>query len=210
MKNQLSRLLPGFTWKRLGLILLGAGIVSFGLYNIHQQCGVTEGGVLGAVLLIHHWLGLPASVVTPVLDLSCYALAMKVLGGEFIRWSIASTACVSAFFRLWEVWPPMLPNLSRHPLAAALLGALFVGVGVGLIVRQGGSSGGDDALALSIARLTGLRVAKAYLFTDLTVLALSLSYIPVKRIAYSLVTVTLSSWLIDRIHGAGKNSIKEQ
>ena len=64
MKNQLSRLLPGFTWKRLGLILLGAGIVSFGLYNIHQQCGVTEGGVLGAVLLIHHWLGLPASIIT--------------------------------------------------------------------------------------------------------------------------------------------------
>ena len=92
MKNQLSRLLPGFTWKRLGLILLGAGIVSFGLYNIHQQCGVTEGGVLGTVLLIHHWLGLPASVITPILDLSCYALAMKVLGGEFIRWSIASTA----------------------------------------------------------------------------------------------------------------------
>ena len=42
----------------------------------------------------------------------------------------------------------MLPDLSGHPLIAAILGGLFVGVGVGLIVRQGGSSGGDDALAL--------------------------------------------------------------
>ena len=89
-------------------------------------------------------------------------------------------------------------------LAAALLGALFVGVGVGLIVRQGGSSGGDDALALSISAMTGLRVSKAYLFTDLTVLTLSLSYIPIRRIAYSLITVTVSSWLIDLIQGAGK------
>lgn len=204
MEKFISRLLPGFTRRRLGLIVLGAGIVSFGLYNIHQQCGVTEGGVLGMVLLLHHWLGLPASVVTPVLDAACYLLALKVLGGEFIRWSVFSTACVSAFFRLWESWPPMLPDFSSRPLLAAVLGALFVGIGVGLIVRQGGSSGGDDALALSISRLTKLRVSKAYLFTDLTVLALSLSYIPVRRIAYSLVTVTISSWLIDLLQGERK------
>ena len=56
----IRKLFPGFTWKRMLLIILGAAIVSFGLYNIHQQCGVTEGGVLGTVLLIHHWFGLHA------------------------------------------------------------------------------------------------------------------------------------------------------
>jgi uncharacterized membrane-anchored protein YitT (DUF2179 family) len=83
--------------------------------------------------------------------------------------------------------------------AAALLGGVFVGVGVGLIVRQGGSSGGDDALALVIHKLTGWRLSRAYLFTDLTVLFASLSYIPFRRIAFSLVTVTVSSLLIDYI-----------
>lgn len=208
MNRLLSRLLPGFSWKRLGLMVLGAAIASFGLYNIHQQCGITEGGVLGSVLLLHHWLKLPASVVTPVLDISCYLLALKVLGGSFIRWSLVSTAFVSGFFRLWECREPVLPNLSAYPLAAAVLGALFVGVGVGLVVRQGGSSGGDDALALSISRLTGKRVSLCYLATDLTVLALSLSYIPAKRIAYSLVTVTLSSWLIDWIQGGRKEKFQ--
>lgn len=208
MNRLLSRLLPGFSWKRLGLMVLGSAIASFGLYNIHQQCGITEGGVLGSVLLLHHWLKLPASVVTPVLDLSCYALALKVLGGSFIRWSLVSTACVSGFFRLWECRAPVLPDLSAYPLAAAVLGALFVGVGVGLVVRQGGSSGGDDALALSISRLTGKRVSLCYLATDLTVLALSLSYIPAKRIAYSLVTVTLSSWIIDWMQGGRKKNFQ--
>ena len=79
----------------------------------------------------------------------------------------------------------------------ALLGGAFVGIGVGLIVRQGGSSGGDDALALVIHKLTGWKLSRAYLFTDLTVLLASLSYIPVRRIAFSLVTVTVSSLLID-------------
>ena len=63
----------------------------------------------------------------------------------------------------------MLPDLTPWPLAA-LLGGVFVGVGVGLIVQQGGSSGGDDALALVIHKLTGWRLSRAYLFTDLTVL----------------------------------------
>lgn len=204
MRRLLSRLLPGFSWRRLGLILLGAAIASFGLYNIHQPCGITEGGVLGSVLLLHHWLGLPASIATPLLDLSCYALALRVLGSSFIRWSVLSTAWVSLFFRLWEFWPPMLPDLSGSPLLAAVLGALFVGLGVGLIVRQGGSSGGDDALALSMSKMSGVRVSICYLATDLTVLLLSLSYIPVNRIAYSLVTVTISSWLIDLLHGGNK------
>ena len=202
----LNRCLPDFTLRRAGLIVLGAAIASFGLYNIHQQSGITEGGVLGTVLLLHHWLGWPASVITPILDISCYLLALKILGLDFIKWSVASTLCVSGFFRLWECWPPMLPNLSDQPLLAAVLGALFVGVGVGLVVRQGGSSGGDDALALSIAKAAKCRISFAYLFTDLTVLTLSLTYIPFRRIAYSLVTVTLSSWLIDVIQGKNKNT----
>ena len=93
----------------------------------------------------------------------------------------------------------MLPDLSDNPLAAAILGGIFVGVGVGLIVRQGGSSGGDDALALTISHITRWKLSRSYLFTDLVVLGLSLSYIPVSRIVFSLITVTVSSNLIDWI-----------
>ena len=93
----------------------------------------------------------------------------------------------------------MLPDLSDYPLIAALAGGMFVGAGVGLIVRQGGSSGGDDALALTISHISHWRLSRAYLFTDVTVLALSLSYIPIPRIFFSVITVTVSSLLIDRI-----------
>ena len=93
----------------------------------------------------------------------------------------------------------MLPDLTDLPFLAAVLGGLFIGIGVGLIVRQGGSSGGDDALALVISKLSGWRLSRAYLFTDVTVLVLSLSYIPFRRIAFSLITVTISSLLIDFI-----------
>lgn len=199
LRNVLCSLRDEFPPRRLGMIALGAAIATFGLYNIHQRTGITEGGVLGLLLFVNHWTGLPASLVSPVLDLLCYAAALKVLGAGFLRTAVVSSAAMAAWFKVWESFPPMLPDLSPHPLAAAILGGLFIGVGVGLIIRQGGSSGGDDALALVINRLSGWGLARCYLLTDLTVLALSLSYIPAWRIAFSLVTVTLSSFLIEKV-----------
>ena len=197
----LHKLVQGLTWRKTAIIVLGAAICSFGIHNIHQRTGITEGGVLGAMLLVEHWLGISPAVITPILDAACYLLAFRYLGARFIGTSAVSTLSVSLCYKVWELFPPMLPDLSAHPLLAAVLGAAFVGVGVGIIVRQGGSSGGDDALALTISHVTHWRLSRAYLFTDLLVLGLSLTYIPVKKIFFSVITVTLSSFLIDRIQG---------
>lgn len=194
-----KKLTDGLTVRRVALIVLGAMICSFGIHNIHQRTNITEGGIIGLMLLIEHWLGVSPAYITPVLDALCYLLAFKILGGQFIKMAAISTLCISGFYKVWELFPPMLPDLSAYPLVAAILGGLFVGVGVGLIIRQGGSSGGDDALALVISHAFHCRLSWSYLFTDITVLALSLTYIPVRRIVFSLVTVTISSWLIDWI-----------
>lgn len=212
-KNRLwiikEKLTEGLTWRKIFFIILGAGICTFGIHNIHQRTGITEGGVIGLMLLVEKWLGISPSAITSILDISCYLLAFKYLGGQFIKTSMISTLSVSLFYKFWELFPPMLPDLSAYPLAAAIGGGLFVGIGVGLIVRQGGSSGGDDALALTISRVTRWRLSRSYLFTDLVVLGLSLSYIPVFRIAFSLITVTISSFLIDLVQNFGKDKISE-
>lgn len=194
-----KKLTDGLTFKKILLILLGAMICTFGIHNIHQRTNITEGGVIGLMLLVEHWLKISPAYITPVLDVACYLLAFKFLGGSFIRISVISTLFVSGFYKVWECFPPMLPDLSAHPLIAAVAGGVFVGVGVGLIVRQGGSSGGDDALALTISHVSHWKLAVSYLFTDVTVLLLSLTYIPVMRIVFSLITVTVSSNLIDWI-----------
>lgn len=195
----LKKLTGGLSVRMVTSIAAGAMICSFGIHNIHQQTGITEGGVIGLMLLTEHWFGISPAYITPVLDIACYLLAFKYLGGTFIKISVISTACISLFYKIWEMFPPMLPDLSSYPLLAAVNGGVFVGIGVGIIVRQGGSSGGDDALALTISHVTHWRLSRAYLFTDLTVLGLSLSYISISKIIYSVITVTVSSFLIDRI-----------
>ena len=185
------------------IIVLGACILSFGLYNIHERTGVTEGGVLGMTLLLQHWFGLSPAITSPVMDIACYLLAWHFLGNAFAKYAVAASLAFAGFHALWEQFPPLLPDLSTFPMAAAILGALFVGLGVGLVVRIGGACGGDDALALTIAHVSRWPISRCYLFTDLAVLLLSLTYIPFARIVYSLVTVTISSVVIGRVQRLG-------
>ncbi|MGO5115689.1 YitT family protein [Candidatus Avoscillospira sp. LCP25S3_F1] len=185
--------------RHYGTLLLGVAILAFGLYNVHSRTAITEGGVLGMTLLIQHWFHITPGISGLILDITCYIFGFRLLGKAFLKNALVASVGFSACYNIYEWFGYVLPDLSPYPLAACLLGGLFVGVGVGLVVREGGASGGDDALALIIAKVSGCRIAIAYLATDLTVLLLSLSYIPWQRIAYSLITVTLSSFLIDKI-----------
>ena len=187
------------TIKHYALLLCGAAILSFGLFNVHSQSQITEGGVLGMTLLLNHWFNISPSISGIIMDCTCYLVGWKILGNSFLKNAIFASCCFSASYRVWENIGHIIPNLSQTPLIAAILGALFVGVGVGIVVKEGGASGGDDALALVISHLTKCRIARAYLITDLTVLILSLSYIPFSKIIFSLITVTLSSFIIDKI-----------
>lgn len=199
MKSQLhewKEALKNITLKKCAITLLGSFILAFGLYHVHSISGVTEGGVLGATLLLEHWTGISPALTGGIMNVLCYVLGWKLLGKEFIAYSALATVGFSGMYKICEQFPHLWPGLADMPLVAALVGALFVGVGAGLCVRIGGAPSGDDALAMSISHATGWKIQWVYLMSDLIVLFMSLSYIPVRRIGYSLFTVLLSGQLI--------------
>lgn len=199
-KEALKRL----TLKNSIITLVGSMILAFGLYHVHSISGVTEGGVLGATLLLEHWTGISPAVTGGIMNVLCYVLGWKLLGKEFIAYSALATVGFSGMYKICEQFPHLWPGLADMPLVAALVGALFVGVGAGLCVRIGGAPSGDDALAMSISHATGWKIQWVYLMSDLIVLVMSLSYIPVRRIGYSLFTVLLSGQVIGFIQNFGK------
>lgn len=184
------------------IVCLSSAFLAFGLYHVHSQSGVTEGGVLGLTLLLQHWFHISPSVSGFVLNLACYLLAWKLLGKTFIFYSMISAGSFSISYGIFEQFEPLWPQLSQMPLIAAVLGAVFVGIGAGVCVRIGGATGGDDALAMSVSHLTHIDIQWVYLFFDVTVLALSLSYIPPKKLVYSFLTVLLSGQIIGWIQKA--------
>lgn len=181
------------------MALLGSAILAFGLYNVHAFSGVTEGGVLGLTLLLYHWFGLSPSISGLVLNAACYIGGWRTLGRSFIFYSVIAGGGFSAFYAVFERFDPLWPQLAQMPLVAAIVGALFVGIGVGLSVRAGGAPGGDDALAMTLREVLHQPIERIYLASDLIVLALSATYLPLSRLACSLLTVMLSGQLIGLI-----------
>ena len=178
------------------IMLLGCAIQAFGLYHVHSFSGVTEGGVLGMTLLLDHHFGISPAVSSFIMNACCYFLGWRVLGRQFIGYSIVSGIGFSCFYALFEQMPPLFPTLGTHPFLAAVVGALFIGIGAGLCVRVGGAPGGDDALAMSLAKLTNMKIQWIYLISDVVVLGLSISYLPLTKLAYSLLSVILSGQII--------------
>ena len=175
---------------------LASGLQAFGMYNIHALSGVTEGGIFGLILLLDHWFGLSPAITSFLLNSSCYLLGWKTLGKSFVGYSLVAAFGYSVTYALCQQFPPLWPGIAEWPLLASILGALFIGVGAGICVRVGGATSGDDALAMSLSQILHLPIQRIYLASDLIVLALSLSYIPLRRIGYSLLTVILSGQII--------------
>ena len=181
--------------KKILLSVIGSFIMAFGLYEIHSFSGVTEGGVLGAALLLKNTFNLSPALTSFILNAVCYFIGWRILGKKFLLYSGIGALTFSLTYRLLEGSTPIF-NLAPYPLIAAIIGAIFIGIGAGLSVRAGGAPSGDDALAMALSKKFKVKIETVYLFSDLAVLSLSLSYIPIKRILYSLLSVILSGKII--------------
>lgn len=177
-------------------LFLASGFQAFGMYHVHAAAGITEGGIFGALLLLNHWFALSPALTSIILNGTCYLWGWKRLGHTFILKSLIASAGYSVVYAICEQFPPLWPQIADHPFLASITGAIFIGIGAGVCVRHGGATSGDDALAMSIRDMSGIPVERIYLTSDLTVLVLSLSYIPYTKIIWSLLTVILSGQII--------------
>ena len=133
LSNTIKReLKETFVLKTTVSIIIGTAITTFGLYNVHQQANITEGGILGLILLLNFWLGMSSSLLSPILDFLSYLMGFKYLGKEFLKTSILPP-CVwpvfsvygSFFPRSFPVWqisllPPQSWEAALSESAAAL------------------------------------------------------------------------------------------
>ena len=195
--------MPHLRLKNCIFLILGGAILAFGLFNVHSFSGVTEGGTLGLNLLLDHHFGISPAITAIVLNAICYFLGWRILGKDFIAYSAVCCLSFSLFYWIFELIGPIFPQIGEHRMVAAVVGALFVGVGAGVCVRFGGAPCGDDALAMSISRSLKINIKWVYLISDIAVLVLSLTYIPLKDILYSLLTVVLSGQIIGFIDNVG-------
>jgi uncharacterized membrane-anchored protein YitT (DUF2179 family) len=195
----MKQLFKDIKFKYIVISFISSVVLAFGLYNVHATADITEGGMLGLTLLLDHWFNITPAISSFIFNAICYLIGWKVLGRKFIIYSAIATFGFSVSYKVFELFPPVFEGIYNYPLIASIIGAIFVGVTIGICVKIGGAPTGDDALAMTVSKLTKIKIEWIYLIMDIIVLGLSLTYIPFQRIFYSLVSVIISGQLVGRI-----------
>ncbi|MDD7183831.1 YitT family protein [Peptostreptococcus porci] len=181
--------------KKLLQMVIGTLILSFGIYNFYYQNGITEGGVLGLLLIFKNVFNVDVSLSNVFIDGLLILLGFRFFGKKFFGYTIFSTVVFSIVYGIFEKFG-FLVTVDNN-IIAAILGGVCVGVGCGIIINAGGAAGGDDIVALIFSKMANVSIGKVYLITDVTVLILSLSYLPASKIIYSIIAVVVSGQVIN-------------
>ncbi|MGF6948646.1 uncharacterized membrane-anchored protein YitT (DUF2179 family) [Neobacillus sp. B4I6] len=190
-------MLHGLKVKNILFILLGAAIMSFGLVNFNMQNKLAEGGFTGIALLFYFLFKWDPSYSNLFLNIPLFFIGWKLLGRNTFLYTIFGTVGVSIFLWIFQRYSIDMPLQSDLTLAALFAG-VFTGIGLGVIFRYGGTTGGVDIIARLVQKYAGWNMGKTMFLFDACVIALSLvTYLNYKQAMYTLVAVFIGARVID-------------
>jgi uncharacterized membrane-anchored protein YitT (DUF2179 family) len=187
----------GLKLKNILFILIGAAIMSFGLVNFNMQNKLAEGGFTGITLLFFFLFKWDPSYTNLILNIPLFFIGWKLLGRNAFLYTIVGTVGVSAFLWIFQRYTVDMPLQSDLTLAALFAG-VFTGIGLGIIFRFGGTTGGVDIIARLVQKYAGWNMGKTMFLFDACVITLSLlTYLNYKQAMYTLVAVFVGARVID-------------
>lgn len=189
----------GLRFKNIFLIMLGAAIFSFGLVHFNMQNNLSEGGFTGITLLFYFLFGVNPAITNIVLNVPIFFIGWKYLGKNTFLYTIIGTFSVSTFLALFQIKPFTIDLLSDMTLAALFAG-VFIGVGLGIIFRNGGTTGGVDIIARLVQKYVGWSIGKTMFLFDFFVISASIIlYLDIIEGMYTLLAVYVGARVIDFI-----------
>lgn len=180
----------------LFLITLGCALYALGLVSININNHLAEGGITGITLILRFWFQIDPAYSSLLLNIPLIIVGYKFLGRNALLLTIYGTVMLSVFLWLWQRLPVQL-NLHHDLFIAGVMAGLCGGFGSGLIYRAGGTTGGSDVVARVIERQRGISMGRTLLGFDVIVLTLSLSYLDVSHMMYTLLASFIFSQVVD-------------
>ncbi|MGL4819556.1 MAG: YitT family protein [Bacilli bacterium] len=188
-------------FKNVFFILLGTAIFSFGIVNINMQNKLAEGGLTGITLLLFFIFGISPAFTNLLLNIPLFIIGWRQFSRTGFIYTVLGTVAVSVWIKVFEVIPFRI-SLEDDLLLAALYAGGFIGVGLGIVFRYGGTTGGVDIIARLVKRRFGWSMGRTMFLFDLCVIATSLVYLDLRQAMYTLVVVFVGAQVIDFIQDA--------
>ncbi|HEX7065696.1 MAG TPA: YitT family protein [Bacillales bacterium] len=185
--------------KNIVFILLGAAIYAFGIVNFNIENDLAEGGLTGVTLILYALFGIDPGLSNLVLNIPLLIIGWRLLGKNVFIYTIIGTVGFSIF--VWIFLHYFRLNIPLHDdmTLAALFAGVFAGVGLGIIFRYGGTTGGSDIIARLANKYMGWSIGKTFFVTDVIVITSSLVYLNYHEAMYTIVAVFVGARVIDFI-----------
>ncbi|MGI8315343.1 YitT family protein [Halobacillus mangrovi] len=189
----------GLRIKNIIFILIGAAIFSFGLVHFNIQNELGEGGFTGITLLLLYLFNWDPALMNIVLNIPVLIVGWKILGRNTFLYSLIGIVAVSVFIRLSQKYMVEI-DLADDLTLASLFAGVFIGVGLGIIFRYGGTTGGVDIIARLINKYLGWSMGRAmFMFDALVIFVSIITYLNSIKGMYTLVAVFVGARVIDFI-----------
>lgn len=179
--------------KRLVTVPIGAFIVAVGLEIFLIPNHIIDGGITGISIMLSVVLGVPIGIFLILLNLPFFLLGYKQIGKTFALTSLLGIALMSIFTQLLV---PVHP-LTTEPVLATVFGGVLVGIGVGIVIRNGGSTDGTEILSILVNKGTPFSVGEIVMFFNLFILSAAGFVFGWDRAMYSLMAYFIAYKTID-------------
>lgn len=176
-------------------IIIGSLIISIGFNLFFLPNGIASGGVSGLSVLAKSWLGLEPAFTQWALNIPLFVLGFLLLGTNYGIRSLLGSMILPLFVLMTKDWP--IPT--ANPLLASIYGGICVGLGIGLVFRGRGSTGGLTILAQVIQKLSGLSFSLCVVLLDGTVIILAAFVMSMEQALYALVALYVTGKVIDTV-----------
>lgn len=187
-KNRIIREMKRYLFLFIGAILAAVGLEIFLVPN-----KITDGGIVGISIITSFLTDLPLSLFIIIFNIPFLFLGYKQIGKTFVFSSIFSIASLS----LWvSVFHP-IPGLTNDILLASVFGGIILGVGVGIIIRYGGSLDGTEMVAIIVNKRTAFSVGEIVMFFNIFILSSAGLVFGWNRAMYSLIAYFIAYKVID-------------
>jgi len=189
--NDVKTTLIDFTGILVGAVILAVGMNMFMIPNM-----LAPGGISGFAVVLYHLFQLPVGLTIILLNIPLFIVGYLVLGSRVVLQSLLGTVLFSIAV---EATAPFLPAATDDLLLASVYGGVVMGVGVGLVFRYRGSTGGTGLLSLILAKAKGISPGQAMFWGDIVVLASAVFVFGGEAAMYAALALFVSVKVIDAI-----------
>jgi len=179
------------------IVAIGALVGALALNLFLVPVRLAPGGVSGISTVVYHLSGISVGILIFVINIPIFILGFVNFGKRFVAWSVVGTFALSLFVFLTEWVLPVTEDL----LLASVFGGALLGLGLGVVIRVGATTGGSDIVAKSVyKRFPAVSIGQFILIVDILVIAFAgIVFGQWEIILYSGIALYISSKVIDAV-----------